>query len=296
MVTPFHDKDGFFKYYTADAAKLTLEKATRRWTTPILFNDPFDNQFELNFEEPSEIKALSNLKGLLDSIASPEPVTTSQFGSIAPFVEMLRQANLQNTDFQITEGEMAYLHEGAIEGMSRVVELMPEVNAEMRRILADTAILCLSETPDNLLMWSHYAQNHTGVVVKFLSLSNVDSPLMLARPVRYTNHMPRLGFESLMNFEVLRGAIFDTITLTKGQVWAYEKEWRVIATLRDKCQCFEILPFAREEVGAVYLGCNMASDAKGEIIDVTRRTYVKAKIYQAERDRAKFALNFREVG
>jgi hypothetical protein len=35
---------------------------------------------------------------------------------------------------------------------------------EERQILR---ILCLAERPDNLLMWSHYAQQHAGVVLEF---------------------------------------------------------------------------------------------------------------------------------
>ena len=32
-------------------------------------------------------------------------------------------------------------------------------------------MFCLSATPNNVLMWSHYAQNHTGVYLEFNSAS-----------------------------------------------------------------------------------------------------------------------------
>jgi hypothetical protein len=54
LIKPWHGKYAFFKYYTADSAKLTLKNTSRKWSTPLLFNDPFDNQFDLFFEEPSE--------------------------------------------------------------------------------------------------------------------------------------------------------------------------------------------------------------------------------------------------
>lgn len=72
MIEPWHDRKSFFKYYTADSAKLTLKKVSRKWSTPFLFNDPFDNQFDLHFEEPSEESAQ----------------------------EMIRQAHLRNPDIQ----------------------------------------------------------------------------------------------------------------------------------------------------------------------------------------------------
>ena len=79
MTTPRHNKEGFFKYYTAEAAMLTLEKATRRWSTPILFNDPFDNQFDLHFEEPSEYLARLDVDQFLEVLVSPEPLEPSHF-------------------------------------------------------------------------------------------------------------------------------------------------------------------------------------------------------------------------
>ena len=74
MITPRHDKDGFFKYYTADSAKLTLKNTSRKWSTPPTFNDPFDNQFDLYYEEPSAELAEQNLKQFHEIIASPAPL------------------------------------------------------------------------------------------------------------------------------------------------------------------------------------------------------------------------------
>ena len=39
-----------FKYATAETAKIVLESRTRRWSSPSLFNDPFDVQFDLHVE------------------------------------------------------------------------------------------------------------------------------------------------------------------------------------------------------------------------------------------------------
>jgi hypothetical protein len=98
-----------------------------------------------------------------------------------------------------------------------------------------------------------------------------------------------------MDFTKALRDIIENITLTKSEVWAYEKEWRIIASLRNKTQSYEVLPFAPEEVGAVYLGCKIAKDDKEEIIEVTRSIYSKAKIFQADKHEREFALIFREI-
>jgi hypothetical protein len=295
MISPLHDKGGFFKYYTAESAKLTLKSATRKWSTPLLFNDPFDNQFDLYFEEPSKDLAEKTLEKFHRTLNSPEPFKANQFGAKTPAMELLRQVHVKNPDLKYTEEETAYLLEGVMEGMQRTIDTLPQANDEIRRIMADTTVFCLSETHDNLLMWSHYAQNHTGAVVNFLSLSEVDSPLILAQPVRYSAQMPRLAFNSLMDFDEARKAVYEIITLTKTEVWAYEKEWRIITTLRNKTQSYEILPYAPEEVAAIYLGCKMTKDDREEIVDVTRSKYPRAKVLQAEKHEKEFALIFRDI-
>jgi len=234
MIKPWHDKDAFFKYYTADSAKLTLKNTSRKWSTPILFNDPFDNQFDLFFEKPSEELVGKGLNQFHEIITSPEPLEPNQYGSLTPKMEIIRQVRLQNPDLKYTEAQLAYLRGGVVEGMQRAVKISLETNPEIRGIMADTTVFCLSETHDNLLMWSHYAQNHTGAVIKLLSLPEVDSPVIVAQPVRYTTQMPRLTFAALMDFDKARKEIIENITLTKSEVWAYEKEWRIIASLRKE--------------------------------------------------------------
>jgi hypothetical protein len=160
--------------------------------------------------------------------------------------------------------------------------------------MADTSIFCVSETRDNLLMWSHYAENHTGVVIKFLPLQEVDSPLILAQPVRYSKRMPKLDFPAIMNWS-LRNDILQIITLTKAEIWSYEREWRIISALRDKNKAYEIIPYSPREVGSVYLGCRISSQDGQEIIQITRQKYPYANIYQAEKHSTNFELVFTKI-
>lgn len=295
MTIPLHSKDAFFKYYTAAAAKLTLDQTTRKWSTPFLFNDPFDNQFDLLSEEANEACVAAALDRFHQVLRSPTPLKPEQFGSVTQKVEYLRQVHQANPGREYADHEIASLKEGVAEGMQKASMLLPKTNAEIRRILADTTVLCVSEAPDNLLMWSHYAQNHTGAVIKFLALREVDSPLLVAQPVRYVDQQPAFPFLVPMGHEAVTKAVYETFTLSKGKVWSYEKEWRVVASLRDKTKKYELLPFAPQEVGAVYLGCKMAEVDRCEIIEMVRCKYPEAKILQAKKHDRKFALIFDDL-
>src|SRR5713226_7623242 len=54
-----HDKKSFFKYANASTAKTILGQRTLRWSSPILFNDPFDipRKADLSFTAEQVIEA-----------------------------------------------------------------------------------------------------------------------------------------------------------------------------------------------------------------------------------------------
>ena len=89
--------------------------------------------------------------------------------------------------------------------------------------------------------------------------------------------------------------ILDTITLSKSEVWSYEKEWRVWCSLRNKTKTYEIIPFAPEEMGAVYLGCKMLDADKTQITDIVLTKYPRAKLFAAEKHPSRFEIIFNEL-
>jgi hypothetical protein len=44
-----HDRESFFKYMSAAMAAIVLQNRTLRWSSPVLFNAPFDVPWELFF-------------------------------------------------------------------------------------------------------------------------------------------------------------------------------------------------------------------------------------------------------
>jgi hypothetical protein len=180
MNTPRHNREAFFKYYVPESAKLTLEHSSRKWSTPLLFNDPFDNQFDLDFPEPTKELVARGTERFLAALRSPDPFKPFQFGAETPMMEFLRQAHQQNPDIQYSAEDVAYLEGGTLQGMQRLKIIASESSEEIHRVMSDTTIFCVSETHDDILMWSHYAANHTGAVIQFRAAPELDSPLLLA--------------------------------------------------------------------------------------------------------------------
>lgn len=289
-----NDKEYFFKYYSAQSTKLVLGNCSRKWSSPLEFNDPFDNQFDLHMHENKEEMAQQLHETFLKHITGDAPVSDFQSSPMAKKIEYLRKF-VKESNMQFSQEDLADLLEDARKGVKNAAALVPQLNNSIHSVLADTSIFCMSETHDNLLMWAHYAQNHTGAVIKFLNISGVDSPLGLAQAVRYSNEMPVLHSKDKIGFDDLPTKVINHITLTKGMDWAYEKEWRMVSSMRDKNKKSEIISFAREEVGAVYLGCKIEPADRQEIFEVTVNDYPKAEIFQAHKHEKSFSLVFEKV-
>jgi len=80
-------------------------------------------------------------------------------------------------------------------------------------------IYCLSPNPENLLMWSHYANSHTGICIEF---DLQKSMLFTALKCRYKASYPSLKTYSKSTRDLLAPL------LIKSDVWSYEKEYRFI--------------------------------------------------------------------
>ncbi len=86
----------------------------------------------------------------------------------------------------------------------------------------DHGVCCLSEICDDILMWSHYAAQHTGVCIG-IRPDRIAGKLF--RPVEYSDVVPLLDA-----WEYIRGDgdKFLKLGLTKASHWSYEKEWRTV--------------------------------------------------------------------
>ena len=129
------------------------------------------------------------------------------------------------------------------------------------RILADAAIFCVSEVPDNLLLWAHYADAYKGYCLGYAAYV-VPNPRIL-HPVRYVDRIPTAlrGRSILSSQELLEGCL-----LTKPKDWSYEREWRFIMSgdvgLLDT-------PFP---VVKVIFGPRMSNEQRSALSEATRAT------------------------
>ena len=149
------------------------------------------------------------------------------------------------------------------EARLRIREAIRTIKGKINNIFG---ISCFAEKYDNILMWSHYADKHTGFCVEYdLSKMRSQEAKLMLYPVIYSKKRPlfplsMFDFSDVKNVKAKEGVLpYADITetlLTKSDIWSYEEEWRIIHTLNnlDEQKLYEDI------ITGVYLGANISSD------------------------------------
>lgn len=93
-----------------------------------------------------------------------------------------------------------------------------------KRLKEKFGIVCFSENVDNVLMWSHYADKHQGLVL------GLDFDKNKLTQVDYLPIAPRIipNYGKCKACSYKYTGVMCAVMRTKAIDWAYEKEWRLI--------------------------------------------------------------------
>jgi hypothetical protein len=296
-----HDRDSFYKYTTRDAALAILNNRSLRWSSPKNFNDPFDMQFDLQGRDAYDEVRQRALDALWDAHYSLDEIPVgNQLGQVinafrSKFPELSRR------EFNREFGEaLDKSLQASAAGIS-------ETNSKLKELIEDTKILCLSESHTSVLMWSHYAELHRGVVLEIACIPELDSVWGVASPVSYSDEMPLLYDDDFLVYDddflvkLLSGQlgvnpndVIKRFTTSKAKDWSYEREWRVVLHRTDPSELTQDIRFQPKELAAIYFGCRMAKSDKEEIAAKIGQDYRGTKIFEARKVENKFALRFEE--
>jgi hypothetical protein len=140
---------------------------------------------------------------------------------------------------------------------------LSQLQTNTEQLKKSVAILALTRTPLNSLMWAHYGQEHTGFVIGYdVSDSFLSSREYNLIPVdagdvvyTYTKNPHLLNIESMDQFHQIYLAgqgvepdeqrcvevenLIRKLFLTKHASWVYEEEVRVVKILQSLCETCE---------------------------------------------------------
>ncbi|MHB1247000.1 MAG: DUF2971 domain-containing protein [Sulfuriferula sp.] len=256
------------------------------------FNDPFDGQLLPNIKFGKNEVAVAFREQLTRLLQSGTQITERQ--DMLPFEKIV---------FEYQQGAFKEISPGEFIDITVALLLSSNINfgpTNQDRVfiqgLADIIrMLCLSKEHDNLLLWAHYTEEHTGGVIQ-LRLDSSSPYLALAQPVEYSRDLPPSATPSdyatyLLGEPSSAEGLMKRQILVKSYGWGYEREWRIPMKkdLMDDNGCTTIRP---EDIDAIYLGCRMKVENKRTILDLVESRYKNVTVYQAIKDENEFRLNF----
>lgn len=173
-----------------------------------------------------------------------------------------------------------------IEGSKRTLissmeTLFPIISESNKRF---STIACFCESIQNVLMWSHYADSHTGFALEYNFKALLKHPLRNIGlfPVIYEDERPDVSSSIVWAFLYLMGIKAknpDTLSaikfsLYKSSMWEYEKEWRLIDSTPRKIfeQDSTAIPF---EPVAIYYGRYITPEHKQQLHKIAQEKGIK---------------------
>lgn len=181
--------------------------------------------------------------------------------------------------------------------VKKVREALIPILPKIKSIINNTfAITCFSETPDNILMWAHYGDKHTGFCVEYdFSKMKTEKLLLMLFPVVYSASKPTVPL-SLFDFDDLKNiklssnmaGISDLIIslLTKSDIWKYENEWRIIGYQSD----LNKQTWQEDIAVKVYYGVNISPENKKKLDEIVERKKIESAQFILDNDKFKLKV------
>ena len=238
-------------------------------TTPSGFNDPYDCLVEID-NNASDEDLLAWLRQYFRNQAFDPEVWQKQGTRLSKYIE-----NNNNS----------------LEANDRppVIEL---IQTTLQEIVNKSRIICFSKSRENLLMWAHYADKHSGYCLTFdanklkgernlIGLFEVDYPEDQSRPLI-----------QLSPGEIGSHELAEKILLTKSLHWRYEEEVRLIWVNRE-----EYFVFQAESLTGIVFGAKMPRECHTGfqflLKTLNEKEWEHVSFSRTELDSKKYKVNLR---
>ncbi len=266
--------------YLSDKSLYVLKDLKIRFTQPFALNDPFEALPLIDAESEQEKmieRAESEIRDLWKKCDDSDRTPKNY--------ELLKST---------LESQRPYFAE----------RLCPSVIGQefMKKINEVLGVLSLTKSADNLLMWSHYANEHRGYVLglndthEFFYRTALDGSESSPRNVIYTSQRSRVNIK--------KHDYYERLLCEKPIHWSYEEEVRLFHLFTDETERSNndskgypvyLFDLPKDAVKSIYLGANVSSDTKDSIVTSIRDRGLEVDLYQAKMSKLKYELEFIRV-
>ena len=250
--------DVLYKYYcNIDFVLEVIHDNKIYFSNPIKhFNDPFDCRLELEMEG-----------------------TVNEWEKrIARTAKAKKMRKLKPTD----------LTKAALEQKKAMDD--PETRRTVvENVLKPVGMFCLSGSKDDILMYSHYSNNHKGVCLAFDLRKNINQLIsrlrVLVQPINYKSEYTPLKYVKNSSEELVEFNLF-----TKSERWKCEDELRIVDT-----QNYGNHDIPEQMLVEIIFGCQAKEEDKERIIEANNMRKYPARVYSTEKVYGAFRLERFEI-
>jgi len=146
-------------------------------------------------------------------------------------------------------------------------------------VIGSKGILSLSERPDDILMWSHYSESHTGFVMGFDVPRDIPFFTTPFR-VNYSGSYPAYAYL------IESDKILSHGMMTKSDHWSYEQEVRILKNNQG------LHPFDKASLVEVILGARTTNANSTRVQQLLNNNgYAHVAVRQASVSRTNYAID-----
>jgi Protein of unknown function (DUF2971) len=281
-----------YKYLSVHGAKLTLGNKTFKHAKPTDFNDIKDLTIQDIFSEETEVALRRLESGFTDVILQHLNDRPTCSSPLKEKLILIQRAYRNNPDLvEKLKTELAKQGRKPVFDIDQMRARSEVFIKETNQFMQGYRVLCVTTYNDSDKMWSDYAEDHKGIVLRIEPDAAKDSKFQLFRPVTYREKRPSLYddtleflADSLFGDQGARsGALLQKIVYAKTLEWQHEGEYRLAIPMRQGEKPWDTLPYHPEEIIELYLGEAMNAKDKQDIIEKARVLNPNIKIFQAKR-------------
>ena len=209
--------------------------------------------------------------------------------------EELTEANIFLKYYQITKREYPdwkeeqihnYCFEYQQRGHFHDEKFLEDFEADtLKQINKDFGIVCLCKEKDNFLLWSHYANSHTGFCVGFDKTLLFEDTASQFAHMHYQNNLPTLNlFDNVFEH-------FKKLIGTKSKIWEYEDEYRLSKIYSSR----KVAVLKKETIVEILLGSKMEQQEKFKLLAFIEQEYPHAKVFDMRLSKTKFETEIMQI-
>lgn len=294
------DDIGFLvKYCNVETGLKILNSQSLRWSTPSLFRDPFelDHLSGPDFDDSSLLKAaIGEAVHLLFGHNEPSGKSNRLIAAIARWREEER--------FGSEDEASAVLEQLLGQMLTQQQEDIKQFMAAWQSYAQQLRVCCFADKPNNMHNWHKYADNHSGISLRFVAGDDT----ILAKPRRMTySTTPPTVTAKKDQVDVMFGRIpapsqddFEDKLLTKNKDNSNEREWRCFFSEQQTADQDEQLLYSNKafpstELKAVYFGLATAPQDKQAIVKLLKEKFPQTRAYQARALPGRYEIDFDAV-